>query len=201
MDERNFFRDDDDDDYDDDDDFINLPDLSNLKSTQQNRSGGFDPFVENPRMYTREQLEKGGARELIDNVRQRARKGVEPARKQNQPMPPQGNPKGKKGSQPTQAPSQAYNIPIPIQPSASGGPQTIVIGYDPVTGAIHQPTGNPTITQQASGTPQPIILAYPQETPASAYQIVTPGSCYPQACYPQACYPQACYPQAYVIPA
>jgi hypothetical protein len=187
MDEMSFFRDDD--DYDDDDDFLNL-DFSDLKSTRQDRQGGFDPFVENPRLYTREQLENGGARELMDNVRQRARQRVEPARRQNdqaRPMPQRGHSRRPAGRQPpqnqnnepqSQAPGPGYKF-VPVQPG--GAPQTIVIGYDHATGAIHQPGGNQ----------GPSVLGYSQQE-MPPYQIISPASCYPQPC--------TAIPQSYLIP-
>jgi hypothetical protein len=165
MDEMNFFRDSDDSDYDENNDFMNLPDFSDLKSTQQNRQqgGGFDPFVENPRLYTREQLENGGAREIIDNVKQRARQGNQ--NNQTKPMPQQGNArprrgiggprKGQSGNGPqNQAPGQGY--PMPMQSQTNGAQQPL----------------------------QSIMLNFPQDMPPamSSYQMMAPANCYPQAC-------------------
>lgn len=164
MDEMNFFRDSDD---EDDDDLLS----------------GFDPMAGNPRLYTKEELENGGARQLIDNIRQQGRQGVQPAKQQsNLPPPPQGNNRkchfGKRANknpptaQAAPAQGQSYQLPIPLP--GCGGPQTIVLGYDPVTGQIHQPTGNQT---GAGAVPQFGVLAPP--CPQPSYQLISPESCYP----------------------
>jgi len=133
----------------------------------------FDPFAEDrqPRMYTREELGQGRAQELINDVRQRAQRAVEPAREQRYragpPRPPQQYQQPQQPQQPritkhtTYVDEPAGYLP-PNQARTQGYAQQ---GYSqqqqPVV--IQAPQQQ---QQQQQSSQQPIVLTYDPATGA-----------------------------------